>query len=79
MDSRDVKLIEKKKSFKGYFEVVLYELKHRLFKGGWGRKINREVFERGHAASALLYDPERDEIVLIEQFRVGAYAALATE
>ncbi len=79
MDSRDVELIGKKKSFKGYFEIISYELKHRLFRGGWGEKIKREVFERGHAASALLYDPERDQIVLIEQFRVGAYAALDTE
>ncbi len=37
--------------------------------------IEREVFERGHAAAVLPYDPLRDEIVLIEQFRPGAYAA----
>src|SRR3546814_15029769 len=37
--------------------------------------MTREVFERGHAAAVLLYDPARDRVVLIEQFRPGAYAA----
>lgn len=35
----------------------------------------REVIERGHAAAALPYDPVRDEVVLIRQFRIGAYTA----
>ena len=35
----------------------------------------REIFERGHAVGLLPYDPVRDELVLIEQFRPGAYAA----
>jgi ADP-ribose pyrophosphatase len=33
------------------------------------------VFERGHAAAVLPYDPRRDEVVLIRQFRAGAYVA----
>ena len=37
--------------------------------------LRREVFERGHAAAVLPYDPVRDEVVLIRQFRAGAYAA----
>ena len=41
--------------------------------------MSREVFERGHAVVVLPYDPKRDEVVLIEQFRPGAYAALASE
>jgi ADP-ribose pyrophosphatase len=30
------------------------------------------MFERGHAAAMLPYDPIRDEVVIIEQIRVGA-------
>jgi len=41
--------------------------------------MSREVFERGHAVCVLPYDPDRDEVVFIEQFRPGAYAALASE
>jgi len=40
-----------------------------------GPRISREVFERGHAVCVVPYDPIRDEIALIEQFRPGAYAA----
>jgi ADP-ribose pyrophosphatase len=40
--------------------------------------MSREIFERGHAVSLLPYDPDLDRIVLIEQFRPGAYAALAS-
>ena len=32
----------------------------------------REIFERGHAAAVLPYNPQTDELVLIEQFRPGA-------
>jgi ADP-ribose pyrophosphatase len=53
----------------------LYRLRHRKFDGDWTAPMSREVFERGHAAAVLLYDPDRDAVVLIEQFRIGAYAA----
>ena len=43
-----------------------------------GAEIDREIFERGHAAACLLYDPDLDKLVLIEQFRAGALAALAS-
>ena len=36
------------------------------------RELTREVFERGHAVAVLPFDPARDQVVLIEQFRVGA-------
>ena len=36
-------------------------------------EVVREVFERGHAAVLLPYDPLRDEVVLIEQIRIPAY------
>lgn len=35
-------------------------------------EITREIFERGHAAVLLPYDPVRDEVVLIEQLRIAA-------
>ena len=68
-------IIDKQTPFRGYFRVDAYRLRHRTFDGGWSREIRREIFERGHAAAVLLYDPERDAVVLIEQFRTGAYAA----
>lgn len=70
-----VEIVDKLTPFRGYFRVDAYRLRHRTFEGGWTREISREIFERGHAAAVLLYDPERDAVVLIEQFRTGAYAA----
>ena len=69
----DVEIIESETVWKGFFRMDRLRLRHRLFAGGWGRPITREVFERGHAAALLPYDPVRDEVVLIEQFRIGPY------
>src|SRR3546814_17727875 len=67
-----VDILEKTTPFKGYFQVDRYRLRHRKFDGGWTDEMAREIFERGHAAAVLLYDPARDAVVLIEQFRPGA-------
>jgi ADP-ribose pyrophosphatase len=71
----DAEIIEKTTSFQGYFRVDRYVLKIRQFDGGWSHPFAREIFERGHAVSLILYDPVRDEVGLIEQFRPGALAA----
>ncbi len=74
----DVKIIEKSAGYNGFFKVNVYRLQHRLFAGGWNQPIVRELFERGHAAALLPYDPVRDEIVLVEQFRIGAMETCST-
>ncbi|MEK6596357.1 MAG: NUDIX domain-containing protein, partial [Pseudomonadota bacterium] len=71
----DVEILEKTICFEGFFRLERYRLRHRLFNGDWSRPLVRELFERGHAAAILPYDPIRDEVILIEQFRVGALAA----
>ncbi len=78
MKAKDVEVIEKEVAFQGYFRIDRYRLRHRQFEGGMGAEISREIFERGHAACCLLYDPDLDKLVLIEQFRPGAYAALTS-
>lgn len=71
----DVEIIEKKTPFKGYFQIDEYTMRHKKHEGGWSAPINREIFERGHASAMLLYDPNLDVVVMIEQFRPGAFAA----
>lgn len=51
-----------------------YHFRHTLFAGGWSEPVSRELFRRNNCVGVLLYDPQRDEVVLIEQFRVGAMA-----
>ena len=70
-----VEVLKKRTPYKGYFQMDVYQLRHCKFDGGWTAPMSRELFERGHAAAVLPYDPDRDRVVLIEQFRIGAYAA----
>jgi ADP-ribose pyrophosphatase len=77
-NKEDVQIVASERVYDGFFKVDKLYIKHKLFSGGWSGDINREVFERGHAVAMLPYDPVRDEIVLIEQFRVGAMAAAKT-
>ncbi|MCG8470197.1 MAG: NUDIX domain-containing protein [Gemmatimonadetes bacterium] len=72
---KGVEVLEKRTPFQGYFRIDTYTLRHEKFDGGWTAPMTRELFERGHAAAVLPYDPARDCVVLIEQFRIGAYAA----
>ncbi len=69
---QDVEMLEGRELYQGFFKAKEYKFRHRLFAGGWSEVITREVFERGHAAALLPYDVQRDQIVLVEQFRVGA-------
>lgn len=68
----DVEIMEKSTCYQGFFQMEKYRLRHRLYSGEMGPEISRELFERGHAAAVLLYDPALDVVVLLEQFRIGA-------
>ncbi len=70
-----VEIIDREIAYQGFFRIDRIQLRHRLFGGGWSRILQRELFERGHAAAVLPYDPWRDQVVLIEQLRVGALRA----
>jgi len=73
MTHSDVTLIHKETGYNGFFTVNQYALQHRQFNGEQTRVLMRECFERGHAVGVLAYDPWQDKIVLLEQFRIGAY------
>jgi ADP-ribose pyrophosphatase len=75
MAKETAELVRQEVAFQGYFQVVRYFFRHTLHNGGMSDVISREVFERGQAGAVLLYDPQRDEVVLIRQFRAGAYSA----
>lgn len=68
----DVDIVKTESVFKGFFRIDKVTLKHRLFRGGWTTEFTRELFERGEAVCVLLYDPVRDVVTLVEQFRIGA-------
>lgn len=71
----DVEILEQRVTHQDFFRMEKFRLRHRLFSGEMSAPISRELFERGHAAALLLYDAQRDEVVLLEQFRIGALNA----
>jgi ADP-ribose pyrophosphatase len=72
MTEPQVVVLEQTVAYDGRFKIIRYRLRHRLFAGGMSPVLVREVFERGHAVAVLPFDPERYQVVLIEQFRIGA-------
>ncbi|MFP4137075.1 MAG: NUDIX domain-containing protein [Halomonas sp.] len=68
----DVELLERRCLHQGFFRLDELHLRHRLFAGGWSQPMVREVYNRPDAVGVLLYDPERDAVALVEQFRAGA-------
>jgi ADP-ribose pyrophosphatase len=75
MPDPQVDILDKTLCYDGFFRMERYRLRHQLFRGGWSRPLVRELFERGHAAAVLPYDPILDRIILVEQFRIGALEA----
>lgn len=69
---QDVKIEQISPLYEGFLSIYQYHLKHRLFDGGWSPTIAREIMDRGDAVVVLPYDPRTDELVVLEQFRVGA-------
>ena len=72
MRTEDLEILEEETCYQGFYRLQRVRLRHRLFAGGMSPAIVREVIERGDVAAVLLYDPQRDEVVMIEQFRIGA-------
>ena len=67
-----IEVLERVERYEGFFHLSTFRLRHTLYKGGWSPEIQRELFHRGACVAVLPYDPVRDEVLLIEQFRIGA-------
>jgi ADP-ribose pyrophosphatase len=70
-NQKDVEVISRTAIHDGFFKVEVLELRHRLFEGGWSADLQREFISKDRAVGVLLFDPWRDELVLVRQFRVG--------
>ncbi|MDD2053310.1 NUDIX domain-containing protein [Pseudomonas putida] len=73
-----VDIVRRENCFQGFYRLDRVHLRHELFAGGMGREISRELFVRHDAVCVLPYDAVHDEVVLLEQFRVGALGKAAT-
>lgn len=71
MDYR-FEILDKTDLYDGFFRMERYRLRHELFAGGWGKPLLREMLHRDPSVGVLPYDPVLDQVVLLEQFRIGA-------
>src|SRR6266436_3426224 len=71
----DVAIAEHKTAIAHYLRVDTLKFRHRLFSGDWSELRTYDVLRRGQAVSIVLFDPDCDRVVLVEQFRLPALLA----
>src|SRR5215468_7187149 len=71
----DVAISTAEIGFERFLRVDVFRFRHRLFSGEWSDLRSYDVLRRGPAVAIALYDPDRDTVVLVEQFRLPALLA----
>jgi ADP-ribose pyrophosphatase len=74
----DIAIEETATVFERFLRMDVIRFRHRLFGGGWSEVRVHDVLRRGMAVAAVLYDPDREEVVLVEQVRLPALFAGAS-
>ena len=67
----DVQILEQHEAYGGFFSVQVCKLRHRTHAGGMTPDLPREALVSGDAVVVLPWDPVRDRVLLIEQFRMA--------
>lgn len=70
----DIEILAHRRSWTGYLAVEEHVLRHRRHDGGWTHPLERTSVSWGDAVTLVPYDPRRDCVLLIEQFRPGPAA-----
>ncbi len=74
MRSSDVEVFDDYELYERFFfEVREGRLKYRKYNQKWSAELRRLYFERGDSVAAIMHHPDKDTIVLTEQFRYPAY------
>jgi len=71
MTAEDVTIEHVERGYAGFYALDAMRLRHRKFNGETSNLLAREVFMGTDAAIVLPYDPVRDTVLLVEQFRMG--------
>ena len=72
-DDKDVEIISRSLEHDGFLRIEHIQLRHRLFSGEWSEVFMRELQSKDPAVGVLLFDPDRDALLLVRQFRVGMF------
>ncbi|MGR3635770.1 MAG: NUDIX domain-containing protein [Shimia sp.] len=70
----DVRVSKHERPYASFFSMEEYELSFRRYDGTMSDTVKRAVFMGTDAALVLPYDPVRDRVMLVEQFRLGPTA-----
>jgi len=71
----DVEIEDRQTVSARHLRIDTFRFRHRLFSGKWSAERDYDVLRRGQAVAIVLYDPDRDTVVLVEQFRLPALLA----
>ena len=71
----DVVVHDHKRAFVNFFAMEEMDLQFRRYDGTMSPVMNRCAALVGRAAVVLPYDPLRDQVLLVEQFRAATYIA----
>ncbi len=69
----DVQATALREPYAHFFAVEEHDLRFRRFDGQLSPQVTRAVFVSGDAVTVLPYDPVRDRVLLVEQFRAGPF------
>lgn len=73
-DGSDLRVTARREAYANFFAVEEYDMTWRRFDGSFGPVVTRAAFISGDAVTVLPYDPVRDRVLLVEQFRAGPFA-----
>ena len=74
----DMQLEKVETGFRRFLRMDVVHFRHRLYSGAWSGERVYDLVRRGDAVAILLYDPDREAVVLVEQFRLApVYAGMS--
>ena len=72
-EAGDVQLLAKRTPYARHFAIEECDLRFRRFDGTLSQPVTLASFVSGDAATVLPYDPVRDRVLVVEQFRMGLF------
>jgi ADP-ribose pyrophosphatase len=70
----DMVIASERQLYAHFFAVEEYDVAWRRFDGTMSDSVTRAAFISGDAVTVLPYDPKRDLVLVVEQFRAGPHA-----
>lgn len=71
---QDITVVAERLPYARFFAIEEYDVSWRRFDGTMSAAVTRAAFVSGDAVTVLPYDPLRDRVLIVEQFRAGPMA-----